>query len=152
MGVKWSNSAPKSQEIRKYSQYQYFWCNKIYNTLYTSNLKIYIYKLSYDAKPVLNLSVLPKTMTFWIYSTRHRSFYLEKGYELLLYTFDTLASRNIDTTNIFQFLVIFVQNWTTLPQTITSLTNLACQSVISYITSKLRTTHMQKFTPFYTNL
>ena len=88
-------------------------------------------------------------MTFWIYSTRHHSFYLEKGYELLLYTFYILASRNIDTTNIFQFLVIFVQNRTMLPQNITSLTNLACQSVISYI--KLRTTHMQNFTPFYPN-
>ena len=90
-------------------------------------------------------------MTFWIHSTRHHSFYPEKGYELLLCTFYILASRNIDTTNIFQFLVIFVQNRTMLPQNITSLNNLACQSVIySYI--KSRTTHMQNFTPFYPNL
>ena len=89
-------------------------------------------------------------MKFWIESTRYHSFNLEKGYELLLYTFYTLESRNIETTNIFQFLVIFVQNWTMLPQNITSLTNLACQSVISYI--KLRTTHMPNFTQFYHNL
>ena len=89
-------------------------------------------------------------MTFWIYSIRHHSFYLEKGYELLLYAFYILASRNIDTTNIFQFLVVFVQNRTMLPQNITPLTNLACQSVIYYI--ELRTTHMQNFTPLYPNL
>ena len=120
------------------------------NNITLCTLVIYRHTLSYDAKPVLNLTILPKTRTFWIYSTRHHSFYLEKGYELLLYTFYTLASRNIDTTNIFQFLVIFVQNSTMLPQNITPLTNLACQSDMSYI--KLRTTHMQSFTPFYPNL
>ena len=52
---------------------------------------------------------------FWTSSAWYHRVYLYLGYELLLSKFYTNISTNMDTTNIFQFLSIFAQNFYYFP-------------------------------------
>ena len=64
-----------------------------------------------------------------------------------MWTFYSIASRNIDTTNISKFLAIFAQNLTILPQNITfyDLFSLAIYAIVYII---LWTNRLQNSIPF----